>query len=68
MALMQIADNADPDQLAHFAQVYLCLRCSLTESMTTVVESLDTVVYVYAHGMLRSDCTDAHTDLDLRHP
>ena len=35
--------------------------------MTTVVESLDTVVYLYEHGMLRSDCTNAHTDLDLSH-
>ena len=36
--------------------------------MDTVVQSMDTVVYVDEHRMLRSDCTDAHADLDLRCP
>ena len=38
--------------------------CPLTES-NTVVESMDTVVYVDHHRILRLNCTDAHADLDL---
>ena len=49
---MLFADNAGPD---------LGMRCPVTESM-------DTVVYVDKQKMLRSDCMDAHTDLDLRYP
>ena len=37
------------------------LRCPLTES-------INTVVYVDEQRMLRSDYTDAHTDLDLHGP
>ena len=54
---MQFADNTGPDQPAH-----LGLRCPLTESMDTVVESMVTVVYVDKLRMLRLDCTDAHAD------
>ena len=59
---MLFADNAGPDQPAHLlTQADLGLRCPLTESM-------DTVVYVDEQRMIRSDCTDAHADLDLRCP
>ena len=37
------------------------LYCPLTESM-------DTIVYVNEPRMHRSDCTDAHADLDLHCP
>ena len=53
---MLFADNAGPDQPAH---TDLGLRCPLTESMATVV-------YVDEQKMPRSDCTDAHSHLDLR--
>ena len=43
-----------------FAQAGLVLRCPLTESM-------DTVVYVDEQRMSRSDCMDAHAELDLRY-
>ena len=46
---MQFADSAGPDQ---------GLQCLLTESMATIV-------YVYEQRLLRSDCMDAHADLDL---
>ena len=38
--------------------ISLQVHCPLTESM-------DTVVYVDEQRMLRSDCIDAHADLDL---
>ena len=33
-----------------------------------LTESMDTVVYVNKQRMLKSDCTYAHTDLDLHCP
>ena len=56
MALLQFADNTGPDQPAH-----KCLHCQHTELV-------DTVVYVDRQRLLRSDCIDAHADLDLRCP
>ena len=47
-------------------QADLGLRCPLTESNDTAVESMDTVDYVDKHRMLRSDCMDLYADLDLR--
>ena len=41
------------------AQADLGLRCPL-------IKSVDTVVYIYEQMMLRSDCTDAHAELDSR--
>ena len=44
-----------------YAQADQGLHCPLTESM-------ETVVYVNKQRMLRSDCADAHTDLDIHCP
>ena len=49
-------------------QADLGLHCLLTESKDTVVDSMETVVYVHEHRMLRLDCTDAHADLDITLP
>ena len=51
-ALMLFADNTGPN---------MGLRCSLTESV-------DTVVYVDEQKMPGLGCTDAHDYLDLRCP
>ena len=66
-ALMRFADNIGPDQpalmrrliRAFVAQADQGLRCLLTKS-------LDIVVYDDEQRMLRSDCTDAHTHLDIQ--
>ena len=50
---MQFADNSSPDQPE------MGLRCPLTES-------LDTVVNIDEHRILRLDCTDARANLDFR--
>ena len=47
---MHLTNNA-------FVQADLGVRCPLTESV-------DTVVYVNEQRISRSDCTDAHADLD----
>ena len=57
---MQFADNAGPDQPS-FMQADKDHCWALTESK-------DAVVYVDQQRMSRSDCTDVHTDLDLRWP
>ena len=53
---MQFADNAGPDQPARM------------QALINLTESMDTVVYFDEQRMLRSECSDAHTDLDLRYP
>ena len=37
-----------------------------TAGQDQLTEAMDTVVYVFEQRMSRSDCMDAHTDLDLR--
>ena len=58
-ALMQFCGQRRPRSACANAQAELGLHCPLTELMNTVV-------YVDEQRMLRSDCTDAHVDLDLR--
>ena len=56
-----ICGQRRPWSACTLAQADLGLRCSLTES-------LDTVVYVDEQRVSVLDCTDAHADLDLRCP
>ena len=57
---MQFADKAGPDQPAHLCSLIEAYVASLKKS------SLESAVFVYENRMFRSDCTDTHSQLDLR--
>ena len=62
-ALIQICGQRRPWSACAFAQAYQRLRYH-----GPFTESMDTVLYVDEQRILRSDCTDAHADLDLSCP
>ena len=57
-------DNASPDQPELMRRLIWAFVVHLQNCLLT--ESVITVVYVEEQIMPRLDCTDAHTDLDLR--